>query len=156
MLFSLSPEREGAKLVIKLCYFWTLLLVCSLSPFTCHIQSLHFRVDFPLGNENSLIFRSGQVLSRFYCVHPPLAEHNWKLASEISRAIIFLCFIITFLCLIITSFILWWFGAMHTANNLPGSTFILINDSFASLQSFVTFPVVLDFGEKKIIIIYVN
>lgn len=62
-----------------------------------------------------------------------------------------------FFCLIITSFILCWFGAVDTANNLPGPTFVLIDGSFASLQSFVTFPVVLDFGEKKnIIIIYVN
>lgn len=49
---------------------------------------------------------------------------------------------------VITS-ILGCFGAVHTANHLPGSALVFVDGSFASLQPFVTFPLVLDFGGKK-------
>lgn len=54
-----------------------------------------------------------------------------------------------FLCLTIPSFIPCWSGPVHTANHLLESTFILTDGLFAFLQSFIPFPVVLDFWRKK-------
>lgn len=121
-----------------------------LSPFACHVQPLHFRLQFSLGNESNPHFQRCSSIQHILCIHPPLAEHNWKVVPEISRAIIFLCFILTFFLCVSYSFILCQFGAVNTANNFSGSTFVLVDGSFASLQGFfVTFPLVLDIGVKK-------